>query len=214
MIAIYGAGGFAREVAWLLSSLDKRRAFEFIGFIEDGADGEHLLNGKPVFSWERFSNTFGDAIVAIGIGTPKSREKLVARCSASNFSFATLVHDSVAISDLVELGTGSIVCCGSILTVNIEIGAHVHVNLDCTVGHDVRIGDFATLSPGVHVSGNVHIGKSAFIGTGATIINGTAADPLVIGDGGVIAAGSCVTRSTEPNCLYAGVPAELKRRYT
>lgn len=212
-VAIYGAGGFAREVAWLLSSVDASEAYEFIGFVEDGAVGGRQLNGKPVFSWERFSDTHRDSVVAIGVGSPQLREQLATKCSMFGFAFPTLIHDSVAMSDLVEIGTGSIVCCGTILTVNIDIGSHVHINLDCTIGHDVRIGDFATLSPGVHVSGNVHIGRSAFIGTGATIVNGTASAPLIIGDGTVIAAGACVTKSTEAHCLYAGVPAELKKRY-
>ncbi|MEO7104512.1 MAG: acetyltransferase [Gemmatimonadaceae bacterium] len=212
-MAIYGAGGFAREVAWLLSAAKPHLVFDFVGFIEDAADPNREVDGKPVLSWERFSLSYPDAVVAIGVGKPQAREKLALRCSAAGFDFPILIHDSVAMSDSVQLGSGSIVCCGSILTVNITVGNHVHVNLDCTVGHDARIDDFATLSPGVHVSGNVHIGQSAFIGTGATIVNGTAADPLVIGAGCVIAAGACVTKNTEENCLYAGVPAVLKKRF-
>ena len=112
---------------------------------------------------------------------------------------------------MVALGPGSVICAGSILTVNIEIGAHVHINLGCTIGHDAVIGNFSTLSPGVHVSGNVQIGERVYIGTGATLINGHANDPLVVGDGAVIAAGACVTRSVESGAMVAGVPAIRKR---
>jgi acetyltransferase-like isoleucine patch superfamily enzyme len=65
----------------------------------------------------------------------------------------------------------------------------------------------------VKVCGNVQIGHSVNIGAGATIINGRPGSPLVIGDCSVIAAGSCVTKSVEANCMFAGVPAVLKKRY-
>jgi acetyltransferase-like isoleucine patch superfamily enzyme len=83
--------------------------------------------------------------------------------------------------------------------------------LDCTIGHDVVVGSYSTLSPGVHVSGNVRIGGNVFIGTGACIINGRASEPLTIGDGAVVAAGACVTRSVDPGAMVAGVPAIRKR---
>ena len=93
----------------------------------------------------------------------------------------------------------------------IKLARHVHINIACTISHDVTIGEFSTLSPGVHVSGHVRIGKSVFIGTGANIINGSASQPLVIGDGAIVAAGACVTRDVEPGSMVAGVPATRRR---
>lgn len=54
-VAIYGAGGFAREVAWLLSTDEGYGLYDVVGYIEDGAEHGRLLNGKPVLSWETFS---------------------------------------------------------------------------------------------------------------------------------------------------------------
>lgn len=211
-IAVYGAGGFAREVAWLLSKHQNYDIYDMIGFIEDDAEPGRSLNGKPVLSWQSFL-PYSDSLVTVAIGDPQSRKKVVGKCANAGFPFATLIHHTVEMSEFVELGAGSIICCGSVLTVNIKIERHVHINLDCTLGHDVHIGEFTTLSPGVHVSGNVRIGKCVYIGTGATIINGTSESPLEVADGTIIGAGACITKSTESNCLYAGVPAELKKRY-
>ena len=61
------------------------------------------------------------------------------------------------------------------------------------------------------MSAHVQIGRDVFIGTGANIIHGSAKAPIVIGDGAVIAAGACVTKSVEPDALMAGVPAVRKR---
>jgi len=67
-----------------------------------------------------------------------------------------------------------------------------------------------TLAPGVHVSGNVYIGQNVYVGPGASIINGRAGNPLIIGDGAVIAVGACVTKSVEAGAMAAGVPALRK----
>lgn len=210
-IGIYGASGFAREVAWLLSYPDEISSFRVVAYIEDGTAEGRDIRGVPILLWEQFTARHPDAAVAIAIGDPKTREKLAAKCAGARFP--RLVHPAVEMSSFVQIDEGTIICTGSILTVDIEIGRHVHINLDCTVGHDVRIGDFTTISPGVHVSGNVHIGRGVYIGTGANIINGTPTKPLVIGDGAVIGAGACITKDCEPRCLYAGVPAEVKKRY-
>jgi acetyltransferase-like isoleucine patch superfamily enzyme len=71
----------------------------------------------------------------------------------------------------------------------------------------VVLGDFTTLSPGVHISGWVHVGARVYIGTGAVIINGTAESPLRIGDGAIIGAGACVTKSVESLTTVVGIPA-------
>lgn len=211
-VAIYSCGGFGREVAWQLDALIKNGTYNLLGHIEDD---ESLLgktiNDQPVFSLEKLKNTHQDCLIIVAIGDPETKQRVVEKCNNNGFSFATVIHPKTEISKFVKIGEGTIICPGSILTVNIEIGKHVHVNLDCTIGHDVKVGDFTTLSPGVHVSGNVHIEESVFVGTGAAIINGTTDKPLIIRKGTVIGAGACVTKSTEAGSLYVGVPAKQKK---
>lgn len=207
-VGIYGPGGFGREVEWLISSLTE---LDVVSYIQDGASCTESVRGIPVLTLDRFAKTYPGAAITIAIGAPRIRERLASKCVG--FEFPTLIHPAVEISKHVQIGAGSIICVGSIITVDIEIGRHVHINLDCTVGHDAKIGDFTTLAPGVHVSGNVHIGKRVYIGTGANIINGLPDKPLVIGDDAVIGAGACVTKDCEAGCLYAGVPAAMKKRY-
>ncbi|MGH7625559.1 MAG: hypothetical protein ACREOJ_09600 [Gemmatimonadaceae bacterium] len=113
-------------------------------------------------------------------------------------------------SRFVELGEGTIVCAGCILTVNIAIGRHVHLNLDCTIGHDAVLEDFVTLAPGVHVSGCVKIERGAYLGTGAVVINGTQVRPLVVGAGAIVGAGAVVTKNVSPGVTVVGVPARSR----
>jgi len=213
-ISIYGAGGCGREVAWLLSSEKNKDKYDLKAYIEDGAKGDSFLNEKPVLPLNLLKERHPESLISIAVGDPKTRERLVQKCKKFGFDFASLIHDSVIMSDYVKIGNGSIICCGSIVTVDIEIEEQVHINFGSTIGHDSRIASYSTISPGVHVSGNVHIGKRVFIGTGANIINGTSKKPLIIGDDCVIGAGAAVIENTEPDSLYAGVPAKLIKRYS
>lgn len=206
---IFGAGGSGREIAWLAEqSWGSRVAIEFLVDIPDypirhvNGHGIRLITEVQPHSSAR---------MVIAIGDPSSRRRIAQLCATTGLRETLLVHPRAEISGSVELGSGTLVCAGAILTTNIRVGRHVHVNVDCTVSHDAIIGDFATLSPGVHVSGHVHIGEGAFIGTGANLINGSADAPLVIGNDAVIAAGACVTKSVEQGEMVAGVPATRRR---
>lgn len=210
-IAIYGAGGSAREVAWLLDASARYQNLDLVGFVQDGAASGATLNGLSVFTLPGLYEQHPQVRLCVAVGAPKTRRQLVEKARSSGIEFITLVDDSVHMSQSVNVGEGSIIACGSILTVDVVLGAHVHVNIGCTVSHDVRIGDYSTLSPGVHLAGNVHVGTGVFLGVGANIINGTSEEPLVVGDGSVIAAGACVTGHVDSDSLYAGVPAVRKK---
>ena len=94
----------------------------------------------------------------------------------------------------------------AIATTDIEIGAHVAINLDCTIGHDTVNGDYVTASPGYHISGCVTIGRNAFLGTGASIL-----EHLSVGAHAVIGAGAVVTRDIVDHALAVGMPAVVKK---
>jgi|SRR5579883_3431734 len=210
-LLIFGAGGFGREVAWLAQQCrDEHLDIAFC--VDQPRYVSAPVNGIPVRLLEDLAGEVRDSLAyVVAVGDPEQRGRIVGLYEAMGIRPATLVHPRVEASRWIEIGPGSILCAGVIATTNISIGAHVHINLDCTIGHDVIIGDYATLSPGVHVSGNVTVGKRVFIGTGATIINGSSTSQLVIGDGAVVAAGACITKPVEPGALVAGVPAVRKR---
>jgi len=213
-IAIYGAGGFAREVAWLARSCSRTdREYKVVCFIDDNESTHGMsINNIPVISLDTASSRFPNALVVGGIGTPQTRQVVMEKATANGFSFATLIHPNVEHSGWLEIGNGTVICAGNILTTNIVLGNHVQINLDCTIGHDVVMGDYTTLAPGVHVSGWVHFGARAYVGTGAVIINGTESEPLLIGDDAIIGAGSCVTKPVRNGAVVVGVPAREIRK--
>jgi sugar O-acyltransferase (sialic acid O-acetyltransferase NeuD family) len=206
---VYGAGGFGREVVWLLRDL-AREPWEVLGFLDDGPAAGTALFDLPVLRGDG-TNLDRSADVFVAIGNPKVRRTITERLLAAGWSLPVAVAGDVLVHPSNQIGGGSILCRGVIPTIDVRIGRHVHINLDCTIGHDAVIEDYATLAPGVHVSGHVRVEAGAYIGTGANLINGRAGQPLVIGAGAVVAAGATVTRDVPPGALVAGVPAVVKK---
>ena len=213
-IAIYGGSDFGREVAWLIQECgDARVSYQVACFIDDDeAKQGKLPNDIPVMALAEARRSFPRARVVGGVGNPKSREFLMSKASDAGFGFATFIHPRVERSRWIEIGEGTVICAGNILTTNIVLGRHVQINLGCTIGHDVVMDDFATLSPGVHLSGCVHLGRRVYMGTGAVTIHGTQDVPLVIGEDAVVGAGACVTKSVPPGVTVVGVPARPMKR--
>jgi sugar O-acyltransferase (sialic acid O-acetyltransferase NeuD family) len=206
---IFGAGGHGREIAWLAqqawgADLELEFLVDRTEFLSEP------VNDIPVrLLGESKANV--DTRFVVALGDPILRRVATAACVSAGHAPAQLVHPRAEMSARVALGEGVVIFAGAIITTNVRIAAHVHVNVACTISHDVTIGEFATLSPGVHVAGHVVIGRNVFIGIGASVINGRRGAPLVVGDDAIIAAGACVTRSVEPGAMVAGIPAHRKR---
>jgi sugar O-acyltransferase (sialic acid O-acetyltransferase NeuD family) len=206
LLYVVGAGGAGREVA----ELSRRAGWEAIAFL---VESEHrtpgLVAGRDVLSFE---DEFEPGSFVVGVGDPDLRRRLASMAVARGLEPVSVVHpSSVCDSDRVDVAAGAVLCAGTILTADIQIGSHAYLNIGASVSHDVTIGDFSVLSPRATVCGHVRIGHGVMVGAGATIINGTAARPLRIGDDAVIAAGACVTRDVEQGSMVAGVPA-IRRR--
>ena len=202
---IIGAGGFGREVAWVVERINSiKPTWNLKGFIDDNEtlwgsiEGEyHVLGGCEHLS------TFEDVYAVCAVGSSNVRKKIIEKLKDTSVKFATLVDPSVLYSNSVKIGEGAIVCAGTIITVDVNIGDHVIVNLDCTIGHDAVIDDFVTIYPSVNVSGNVLIGECSELGTGTQIIQGK----KVISNT-IIGAGAIVVKDCLESGTYVGSPAK------
>ena len=206
-IIIFGASGFGREVAWLIERINAvSPTWNLIGFIDDddsiqGAD----INGYTVLGKTEDVGKYPGAYFVCAVGASSVREKIVSnlKLASPEIKFATLIDPSVEMSDLVEVGEGTIICAHTIITVNIIIGEHVIINLDCTIGHDAILKDYVTLYPSVNVSGITNIGHAVELGTGMQIIQGKS-----IGDYSIVGAGAVVVKDIPVKCTAVGSPAK------
>lgn len=204
---IIGAGGFGREVAWLVERINNiEPTWDLQGFIDDNEEvqGSKQGNYTVVGNCQSLEQAESEVWVACAIGASHVRKKVIEKVSRyANVRFATLIDPSVLMSQSVAIGEGSIICAGNILTVDIAIGSHVIINLDCTVGHDAVLGDFVTLYPSVNVSGGTLLEDGVEIGTGAQIIQGKR-----ILENTIVGAGAVVTKDLPGNCTAVGAPAK------
>lgn len=208
-LIIIGASGFGREVAWLVERINiKVPSWRVLGFLDDADDIQGKeINGYPVLGKTDRAYDYEDAYYVCAIGASNIRKKLIGKIKRENKNvrFATLIDPSVECSEYVEIGEGTIICAHSIVTVNVRIGDHVIINLDCTVGHDAILGDYVTLYPSVNISGSVIVDHTTEIGTGTQVIQG-----ISIGNNIIVGAGAVVVGDIYEYGTYIGVPARKR----
>jgi len=209
-LLIFGAGGSARETAWLGDRVHEAgRGGPVVAFVDrdDGPLVGRELHGRPVLTLDEAARRHPGAGFVAAIGTAAVRAEVAAEAEAAGFHPVALIDPGATLSRSVLIGPGTLVCAGAVLTCDIVIGRHVQINLGCTISHDSVIGDFATLASGVHVSGNVEIGAGVTLGAGAVVINGMPGRRLAIGAGAVVGAQACVIHDVPPGGTVVGVPA-------
>jgi sugar O-acyltransferase (sialic acid O-acetyltransferase NeuD family) len=151
-----------------------------------------------------------DARYVIGIGSPSVRHIVDTRLAAIGATAAApMVHPLAWVGLDVELAPGVIVCAGAIVTTNVRLGRHTHLNLQATISHDCRVGDYVTVAPMCAISGNVTLEDEVELGAGVSVI-----PAVTIGRGATVGAGAVVTRDIAPGMVAVGVPARSRpRRY-
>lgn len=204
-LVIIGAGGFGREVAWLVHEVNAalpQPTWNLLGFVDDSAT--ETPEGYPVLGRSEWLQENAKGLyVVCAIGDPKARRAVLGAIRNPSLQFATLVHPSVQKSQYVAIGEGSIICSGSILTTNVKIGRHCLLNLGTRVGHDSVLHDYGSLMPGVNIAGEVEIGEGCYFGLNACVINRTR-----VGQWTVVGAGATVVSDLPERCVAVGVPAK------
>jgi sugar O-acyltransferase (sialic acid O-acetyltransferase NeuD family) len=190
--ALIGAGGFAREIKAHIGDLTIKC------FIDDLFWEE---NNEFIFPLSQFNPHEYEVIVAIG--DPKDRYDMIQRLPKETQYFSFIHPSAQILGNDIKIGKGSIVCAGCILTTNITIGDHAHLNLQTTIGHDCEIGDYFTTAPGAKISGNCKIYDCVYIGTNASI-----KQKISIHSFATIGLNAGVTKHIEDSGTYIGTPAK------
>jgi sugar O-acyltransferase (sialic acid O-acetyltransferase NeuD family) len=209
-IVIVGAGGYGREIVALAAACNlaaQQARYDVVGVVDDGVPDLGRLDRLSVSligPVESVGNL--DARYVIAIGSPSVRRVVDQRLTALGASAAApMIHPSAWVGLDVELALGVVVCAGAIVTTNVRLGRHTHLNLQATVGHDCDIGKYVTVAPMTAISGNVTLEDEVELGTGVSIIPGVS-----IGRGAMVGAGAVVTRDIAPGTVAVGVPARQR----
>lgn len=208
-IAIFGAGGFGKEVACLIKRInDVGGEWNLVGFFDDT-----MSKGTPVSHYGIILggiddlNNWGNKIsVAIAVGAPDSIFTIKNKIQNSNVSYPNLVDPSFTIvdSNTFEIGHGNIIQAGCSVSCDVKIGDFNVLNGDVAIGHNVIIGDFNVIMPAVRLSGSVIIEKRNLLGVGCIILQ-----KLIIGNNVRIGAGAVLLTKPKDGGVYLGNPAKM-----
>ena len=182
-LLLVGASGLAREV--LAAGITG-----VVGIIDDDVErhGSEIA-GVPVLGG-----------TALAVRREVARRLM--RAGVDDDRFETFVARTARIGRTCDVGPGSIVLDGVVVTADARLGQHVVVMPNCTITHDDELGDFATLAAGVALGGSVHVGKRAYVGMNASVRQG-----VMIGNDATIGMGAVVLHDVPEGETWAGVPA-------
>ena len=209
-IVLIGAGGFGREVAYIIESLNRiEKRYELLGFLDDGKQFtcDSRINGYPWLgdsSW--LLDHKDDVVCNCTIGDASTKAKVMGRLMAQGVQFETIIAATASVANFTEIGPGCVLYGRVGISVNCRIGTGVLLNSGVTVGHDAVIGDYTSIMPATGISGGCQIGREVNIGGHAFISPGRK-----IGDGATIAAGSIVFSNVKAGTTVLGNPAKRMR---
>lgn len=207
-IAIYGAGGFGREVACLLRRINKQAPqWNLIGYFDDGKEPDYITEyGKVLGGIEQLNSFSSSLSVVIAIGSPRIVEKIVNEITNPLIDFPNIFSPDTILLDKnnISFGKGNLICSGCLFSCNVNVGDFNTFNGFITIGHDATIGNFNSLMPAVRISGEVNIGHRNFFGVSSVILQ-----QIQIGNDTVIGANSTILRKTKDGNTYVGNPASI-----
>ena len=204
-LVIIGNGEIA-EMAFEYFDADSDRE---VAAFSIGADyiKDPTLNGRPVTPLEGLSEIYPpdayDAFVAIGDGQlNRLRREHVDGCKAMGYALASYVSSKAFVWRNVEIGENCFILEHNVLQPFTRIGDNVTLWSGNHIGHRSVIEDDVFLASHICVSGFCRIGARSFVG-----VNASFAAHVEVGADNFIAMGAAVTKSTEPDGVYMGMPA-------
>ena len=211
-IAIYGAGGFGREIACLINRINlcikNDEKGNIIGFFDDAPDlkGTHNEYGEVLGDMDILNTWSSPLSVAIAIGSPTILKLLVSKIENHLIEFPNLIDPDVTFLDKrnVKIGIGNIICSQCIISTNVAIGNFNIFNCSTIIGHDASLGNYNSIMPSVNISGGVQIGNENFFGVSSVVLQ-----YLKIGNCTKIGANSTIFQKTKDGETYIGNPAYI-----
>lgn len=207
-IAIYGAGGFGREIASIIARINEVAAtWKIVGFFDDGvAVGTSNRYGKVVGGIDELNSWNRQLNVVMAIADPNILQKLIGKINNTKISFPNIIAPTVLFFErnTIQLGKGNVICHSCRISCDVLLGDFNLLNGGVSLGHDVKVGNFNVMQPEVRISGKTTIGNTNFFGVRSLILQ-----ELKIGDHTRIGSSSVIMRNTSDGLTYFGNPAKI-----
>lgn len=210
-IAIYGFGGFGREIACVINAINQvTPTWNFIGYFDDGHSvGEANKYGRVLGNMETVNQYNGSPLaIVMAIASPAVLQNITGRIHNPCIYFPNIIAPNVLFFDeeSIRIGQVNVITFGGRVSCGVTIGNFNLMNGCVSLGHDVTIGDCNVMQPEVRISGETNVGNANFLGVRCTVLQG-----LTIGNSVRIGTGSVVMRKTKDGMSYFGNPAKMIR---
>ena len=201
---IIGAKGHAKEVLDLLEKQEKSDNLFFFDNSSEEISDKLFGKFEILRSFDDVLKVFeNDNRFILGIGAVKNRMKLYKIFTEMGGRAFSAISPNATIGKYnVVLGKGLNIMHHVSIFNEVTIGDGTLINSLVSIHHDSKIGEFCEISPGARILGRVTIGNYSSIGANAVIL-----PDVIVGNNVVIGAGAVVTKNTEDNATYVGIPA-------
>jgi sugar O-acyltransferase (sialic acid O-acetyltransferase NeuD family) len=137
-----------------------------------------------------------------GVKMNSLRKKIYEEGKSKGYQFISYISPKATICDNI-IGENCFILEDNTIQPFTSIGNNVVMWSGNHIGHHSFIEDHVFFTSQVVLSGHCHVKERAWFG-----INSSIRDFTTIGEGSLIAMGSLITKSTEENSFYMGVPAK------
>lgn len=199
-LCLVGAGGSAQSIFQILRLMG--RADEVLAFLEsDDYYRPRQLYGLPVKPLSYFQVEHHRALLSPGASQGRAQ---LAEAMPAETQYATLIYPNVLFLDpeSTEIGAGSIIYPGCILSGEVRIGRHALILANGVLGHNLSLGDFFTAGVGLNTGGYVQVGPQVQCGMSVSL-----RDRIRVCEQAQIGMGSVVVRDILEPGIYLGNPA-------
>lgn len=212
-IAIFGAGGFGKEVACIIDRINEvceneEYKYRLVGFFEDhGVLGRKVSHyGEVLGGMDELNAWPTDLAVCIAIGSPNAIRSVRSRITNPKVTFPNIIHPDFTIVDeqTFTIGQGNIIQAHCKMSCDTSIGDFNVLNGYVVMGHDAKIDNYNVLMPNIRISGGVQIGEGNLLGVGSIVLQ-----QLKIGKGVRLGAGAVLLTKPKDGGVYLGNPAKL-----
>lgn len=210
-IAIYGAGGFGKEVATVLGKINEQNPiWNLIGFYDDGVSPETQISryGKVLGGAEALNEVNEPLSVVFAIGRPQILKLVLSKINNQYIDYPNIIHPEVYFADIrtFTIGKGNVIVRGCSFSCDVVVGDFNQFNSISALAHDVKVGSFNVFMPLTRVSGGVSIGNSNLFGINAIILQ-----MINVGSKKRLAPNSVLMTKPRREGLYMGNPAKYTK---
>lgn len=206
-VVVVGASGFGRETLDTLDAMiTAGSSLAVLGVVDDSPSEVNLgclkdRGGQYLGSIDVWLSTGREARFVLAIGSPTIRQKLVKKLESVGLRGFTAVHPTAVIRAGSQFAEGVVVSAGAVISTNVRLGKHSHINPGVIIGHDSVAEEYVSVNPGAVISGEVRLSSGVLVGAAATVLQ-----QLTVGHSTTVGAAALVTKNVPSQVVVKGVP--------